>query len=154
LLQEMIGEYPGTVLVVSHDRDFLDRVATSTLVAEGAGAWVEYAGGYSDMLVQRGTAPVASTKVKTASRTTALAPTAQGAKAPGLTFKQQHELKTLAAEIEKLKQQLPKLEAAVAVQDLYTKDPKRFAAATAALAVAQAALSKAEDRWLELELIK
>jgi ATP-binding cassette subfamily F protein uup len=154
LLQEMIGEYPGTVLVVSHDRDFLDRVATSTLVAEGAGAWVEYAGGYSDMLVQRGTAPVASTKVKTASRTTALAPTAQGAKAPGLTFKQQHELKTLAAEIETLKSRLPALEAAVAAPDLYRNDPKRFAMATAALAAAQAALSKAEDRWLELELIR
>ena len=54
LLQEMLGDYPGTVLLVSHDRDFLDRVASSTLVAEGEGRWVEYAGGYSDMLVQRG----------------------------------------------------------------------------------------------------
>ena len=58
LLQEMIADYPGTVVVVSHDRDFLDRVASSTLVAEGRGRWTEYAGGYSDMVAQRGAAPV------------------------------------------------------------------------------------------------
>ncbi len=54
LLQEMLGDYPGTVIVVSHDRDFLDRVATSMIVAEGEGVWTEYAGGYSDMVAQRG----------------------------------------------------------------------------------------------------
>src|SRR5690349_16389657 len=54
LLQEMLGDYPGTVVVVSHDRDFLDRIATSVIVAEGEGAWTEYAGGYSDMVAQRG----------------------------------------------------------------------------------------------------
>ena len=54
LLQEMIADYPGTVILVSHDRDFLDRTVTSLLAAEGDGRWVEYAGGYSDMLAQRG----------------------------------------------------------------------------------------------------
>ncbi len=66
LLQEMLAEYPGTVLLVSHDRDFLDRVVTSTLAAEGAGRWVEYAGGYSDMLAQRG--PAADAEPRTAGK--------------------------------------------------------------------------------------
>ncbi len=67
LLQEMLADYPGTVIVVSHDRDFLDRVATSVIVAEGEGRWTEYAGGYSDMVAQRGfgvTAPAAAAKPK------------------------------------------------------------------------------------------
>src|SRR5262249_60650641 len=54
LLQEMLAGYPGTLLLVSHDRDFLDRVATSLIAFEGNGRWIEYAGGYSDMLAQRG----------------------------------------------------------------------------------------------------
>ena len=57
LLQEMLADYPGTLLLVSHDRDFLDRVATSVIVAEGDGRWIEYAGGYSDMVAQRGRRP-------------------------------------------------------------------------------------------------
>ena len=61
LLQERLAEYPGTVLLVSHDRDFLDRVVTSVIAAEGDGRWIEYAGGYSDMLAQRGPAPAAAT---------------------------------------------------------------------------------------------
>jgi ATP-binding cassette subfamily F protein uup len=154
LLQEMIGEYQGTVLVVSHDRDFLDRVASSVLVAEGGGVWQDYAGGYSDMLVQRGAAPVASTKVKTAARTTALAPTAAAGGGPKLSFKQQHELKTLTAELERLRREIPALETALAAPDLYAKDPKRFAAASQKLAASQAALAAAEDRWLELELLR
>ena len=56
LLQELLADYPGTVLLVSHDRDFLDRVVTSVIAAEGDGRWIEYAGGYSDMLAQRGPA--------------------------------------------------------------------------------------------------
>ncbi len=64
LLQEMIGDYPGTVILVSHDRDFLDRTVTSVVVAEGEGRWVEYAGGYSDMLAQRGRGVEARTAAK------------------------------------------------------------------------------------------
>ncbi len=56
LLQDMLADYPGTVVVVSHDRDFLDRVSTSVINAEGQGRWIEYAGGYSDMVAQRGRA--------------------------------------------------------------------------------------------------
>ncbi|OYV32308.1 MAG: elongation factor 3 [Rhodospirillales bacterium 20-64-7] len=153
LLQEMLGEYPGTILLVSHDRDFLDRVASSTVVAEGAGRWVEYAGGYSDYLRQRGEAAAEPVKPKSASRTPALAPTAAPA-APKLSFKQQHELKQLAAEIETLQKEIARLETALAKPGLYQSDRKKFDAGTAALAAAQTRLAEAEERWLELEVLR
>jgi ATP-binding cassette subfamily F protein uup len=153
LLQEMLGEYPGTILLVSHDRDFLDRVATSTLVAEGAGRWVEYAGGYSDMLAQRGAALVEPARQKTTARTAALPQTT--APVPGkLSFKQAHELKTLTAEVERLQGEIRRQEATLAQPGLYNKDIKKFRAASHALAQAQEALAKAEERWLELEVLK
>ena len=156
LLQEMLGEYPGTILLVSHDRDFLDRVATSTLVAEGDGKWVEYAGGYSDMLAQRGHVLAEPVKQKTTARTAALAPTnAPAAPAAGkMTFKQQHELKTLTAEIEKLHATVKKSEAILAEPGLYNKDIKKFKAASNALTEAQERLVTAEERWLELEVLR
>jgi ATP-binding cassette subfamily F protein uup len=153
LLQEMLGDYPGTILLVSHDRDFLDRVATSTLAAEGDGKWVEYAGGYSDMLAQRGEAATAApAKQKTTARANALAPTTATPKT--LSFKQQHELKTLNAEIERLNGEIKRQEAKLAQPGLYNKDIKAFRAASNALADAQEQLATAEERWLALELLK
>jgi ATP-binding cassette subfamily F protein uup len=153
LLQEMLGDYPGTILLVSHDRDFLDRVATSTLAAEGDGKWVEYAGGYSDMLAQRGEAAVvAPAKQKTAARANALAPTTATPKT--LSFKQQHELKTLNTEIERLQGEIKRQEAKLAQPGLYNKDVEAFRAASNALADAQEQLAAAEERWLALELLK
>ncbi len=156
LLQEMLGEYPGTILLVSHDRDFLDRVATSTLVAEGEGKWVEYAGGYSDMLAQRGHVLAEPVKQKTTARTAALAPTAAPPPpaAGKMTFKQQHELKTLTTEIEKLHATVRKNEAILAEPGLYNKDIKKFKAASNALSEAQERLAVAEERWLELEVLR
>ncbi len=153
LLQEMLGEYPGTILLVSHDRDFIDRVVTSTLAAEGEGRWVEYAGGYSDMLVQRSagkTEAAAPVKQKTAARAAALPQTA-GTK---LSFKDQHELKTLTADIERLQHEIKAHEAKLAAPGLYNKDIKAFKAATNALADAHQALAAAEERWLQLELLR
>ena len=153
LLQEMLGEYPGTILLVSHDRDFIDRVVTSTLAAEGDGRWVEYAGGYSDMLAQRSagkTEAAAPVKQKTAARAAALPQTA-GTK---LSFKDQHELKTLTAEIERLQREIKAHEAKLAAPGLYNKDIKAFKAATNALADAHEALAAAEERWLQLELLR
>jgi len=153
LLQEMLGEYPGTILLVSHDRDFIDRVVTSTLAAEGEGRWVEYAGGYSDMLAQRSagkTEAAAPVKQKTAARAAALPQTA-GTK---LSFKDQHELKTLTADIERLQREIKAHEAKLAAPGLYNKDIKAFKAATNALADAHEALAAAEERWLQLELLR
>jgi len=140
-------------LLVSHDRDFLDRVATSTLVAEGNGKWVEYAGGYSDMLAQRGALLDEPVTQKTAARSQALRPTAAPV-AGKLSFKQAHELKTLTAEIEKLHAAVASYENTLAQPGLYSRDVKKFMAATNALAETREALEKAEERWLELEVLR
>ncbi len=156
LLQEMLSDYPGTILLVSHDRDFLDRVATSTLAAEGNGKWVEYAGGYSDMLAQRGDgaamgpAPERQKSSKSAPRQ-ALPQTAGATK---LSFKQQHELKTLGGDIERLQAEIKKTGALLAQPGLYNKDIMTFNAASNALATANAKLAAAEERWLALEMLR
>jgi len=155
LLEEMLSDYPGTVLVVSHDRDFLDRVATSVVVAEGEGVWTEYAGGYSDMVAQRGfgvTAPEAPAKVARGGRTVAMAAIAQP-KAK-LSFKQKHALDTLPRQIAGHTAEIARLNALLADPKLYARDPKAFADASAKLTAAETAKAKAEDEWLELETIR
>ncbi len=156
LLQEMLGDYPGTVIVVSHDRDFLDRVATSVIVAEGDGVWTEYAGGYTDMVAQRGfgvRAPEQAAKPK-AGRTAPLAPIVPPTPKGKLSFKQKHALETLPKEMDKLRAEIGKHNATLADPNLYAKNPSAFAAASQALTDAEAALVKAENDWLELEMIR
>jgi ATP-binding cassette subfamily F protein uup len=155
LLQEMLGDYPGTVVVVSHDRDFLDRVATSVIVAEGEGVWTEYAGGYSDMVAQRGygvTKPEVE-KAPKAGRNAAMPSIAPQAKVK-LSFKQKHALETLPKQIAKHAAEIERLNALLADSKLYARDPKAFADATAKLAAAESAKAKAENEWLELELLR
>ena len=150
LLQEMLADYPGTVLLVSHDRDFLDRVVTSTLAAEGGGRWIEYAGGYSDMLRQRGPAVAAvPEKLRSGSK-----PGPAKASARKLSFKDKHALETLPAQLEQINGVIAGLQAKLADGGLYRRDPAGFAQATTGLAAAQAKLAKAEERWLELEMLK
>jgi len=154
LLQEMLGDYPGTVIVVSHDRDFLDRVATSVIVSDGGGHWTEYPGGYSDMVTQRGygvTAPIAAQRPK--ADKPAAPPPPPPAKQK-LSFKQKHALETLPREIARLEGEIGKLNAALADGSLYARDPKAFNDKSRALEAAQSALSKAEDEWLELETLR
>ncbi len=154
LLQEMLADYPGTILLVSHDRDFLDRVATSTLAFEGNGKWQEYAGGYSDMLLRRAAPDDAAVKPKTAARTAALPQTAATSAAAKLSFKQLHELKQLTTSIEILQADIAKLTAKLAEPGFYNRDIKAFRAATNALADAEAKLAESEERWLTLEMLK
>ncbi len=158
LLQEMLADYPGTVIVVSHDRDFLDRVATSVIVADGNGVWTEYPGGYSDMVSQRG---YGVTKPETAARPKAEKPVPVApapAPAPAgrqkLSFKQKHALETLPKEIAKLEAEIARLNAILADGNLYVRDPGKFTDTSKALEKAQAALGKAEDEWLELEALR
>jgi ATP-binding cassette subfamily F protein uup len=157
LLQEMIGDYPGTVIVVSHDRDFLDRVATSVIVAEGQGRWTEYAGGYSDMVAQRGFG-VAKPEIEKVEKLGRQSPAPSAAPPSAgrqrLSFKHKHALETLPKEIARLDAEIVRLNAALADPSLYTRDPKGFAAASARLEAAQAAKAKAEDEWLEIELLR
>jgi len=153
LLQEMLADYQGTVLLVSHDRDFLDRVVTSTIAAEGGGRWQDYAGGYADMLTQRGTpasAKSAARKMRVLDEAAAAKPTARK-----LSFKQLHELEKLLPDtIAKLQADMVRYQRVLTDPNLFTRDPKKFQATTSALAQAEIDLSKSEERWLELEMLR
>jgi ATP-binding cassette subfamily F protein uup len=154
LLEEMIDDYPGTVLLVSHDRDFLDRTVSAVIVAEGGGRWNAYAGGYSDMVAQRGegvTAKAVKTEVR-APREKSEAPV--GAPKTRLTFKDKHALETLPARIAALEAETGRLTKLIADPSLYARDRAAFDTASAALAAAQADLATAEDEWLRLEELR
>jgi ABC transport system ATP-binding/permease protein len=152
MLQEMLADYPGTILLVSHDRDFLDRVATSVLMAEGNGKWTEYAGGYSDMVAQRG-AGVEARKVKAEPAKSTSQPRTETQQAPRkLSFKEKHALETLPATMKKLEGEIAALEAKLADASLFTRDPKAFEHSASRLTAAREELAKAEEQWLELEM--
>ncbi|MCE1237911.1 MAG: ATP-binding cassette domain-containing protein [Hyphomicrobiales bacterium] len=157
LLEEMLGDHPGTVIVVSHDRDFLDRVCSSVVMSEGEGRWVEYAGGYSDMVAQRG-AGVAARRVEKADAAPKAEKTVRVAEEPAkkrrLSFKEKHALETLPGKIETLQKELGQLHAMLADPDLYARDPARFDKVSKAVDERQTALAAAEDEWLALEMLR
>ena len=157
LLQEMIADFAGTVLLVSHDRDFLDRTVTATVHAEGGGRWIVYAGGYSDMLTQRGTPPGSDAKQLLAKKP-AKQPAPKPAPSKGgkskLSFTERHKLETLPDEIEKLEAAIAPLQAQLADPQLYSRDSAAFQKASDALAKAQEALAAAEEEWLRLEALR
>ena len=145
LLQEVIADYDGTVLIVSHDRDFLDRTVTVTLGLDGSGQVDVIVGGYADWVAKRQPrsgprpekkAPAAPPPPKTA--------------ATKLSYKDQRDLDLLPPTIDKLEQAIARDEEALADPSLYTRDPKRFAALTKAIEQARADKDAAEERWLEL----
>ena len=148
ILQDMLGDYSGTILLVSHDRDFLDRIATSTLAAEGDGRWVEYAGGYADMLAQRGEMGDVSGQAR---KSAATSPKRQVERA-AFSFKDRHRLKTLDAEITKLHAEIASLEAILADPDLFKINPRKFETTSGKLSDLQDCLTAAETEWLDLEL--
>jgi len=156
LLQEMIADYPGTVLVVSHDRDFLDRIVTSVLMAEGDGRFVEYAGGYSDMVAQRGQGVEAKRRAKPDADK---APQASIPKEPAaakrrLSFKDKHALQNLPVQMARLEAEIAALREELANTVLYVRDPDRFAQAASRLSKLQSELAAAEDRWIEVEMLR
>ncbi|WP_114394581.1 ABC-F family ATP-binding cassette domain-containing protein [Oleisolibacter albus] len=152
LLEEVLGDYEGTLLLVSHDRDFLDRLVTSTIAVEGDGEATEYAGGYSDYLVQRkAAAEPAAAAARPAARTAE--PAAPKAKKK-LSFKENRELEELPARMAALEKTIKTQEARLADPSLYAKDPKAVTKAGEDLHKAQAELAAAEERWLELETLK
>jgi ATP-binding cassette subfamily F protein uup len=156
LLQEMIAEYPGTVFLVSHDRDFLDRTVTSLLMAEGNGRFVEYAGGYSDMVAQRGSGVAA--KVLVAAAQPRISGTGNGAKQAQqkrrMSFKDKHALEKLPKQIAGLESEIAALQKELTDGALYARDPARFAAIMARLGESQASLAASEDRWIALETLR
>jgi ATP-binding cassette subfamily F protein uup len=153
LFQEMLADYPGTVLLVSHDRDFLDRVVTSVIAAEGGGRWIEYAGGYSDMVAQR-RGGGSDGAAKPAAKPQKPKPTMQPAAKRKLSFKQKHAHETLPARIEALEASIARLQTTLADPGLYARDPAGFEKAAAALDAATADLAAAEEEWLSLELLR
>ncbi len=162
LLQEIVAGYNGTVILVSHDRDFLDRTVTSTIAPASPdapdGRWIEYAGGYTDMLAQRKGAADEKRKAEKAKTDTAPAASAtasEPAKSKSkLSFKQKFALENLPKEIAKTEAEIAKHDQAMADPNLFSKDPKAFAKLAEQAAALREKQAKMEEEWLELEMLR
>ncbi|MEC9243885.1 ABC-F family ATP-binding cassette domain-containing protein [Nitratireductor rhodophyticola] len=157
LLQELVEDFPGTVLLVSHDRDFLDRTVTSTIAPAGDGRWIEYAGGYSDMMAQRKGEELERRKARGAEQQKAKpAGNAGGSKsaAKKLSYKQKFALETLPKKIDELADEIAALEEKLADPNLYTRDAAAFQRFSKELDTARASREKMEEEWLELEMLR
>jgi len=162
LLQEIVAGFAGTVLLVSHDRDFLDRTVTSTIAPADPespdGRWIEYAGGYSDMMAQRRGAIEEKRKAEKAEKAKAAdTPSAASADAKGkakLSYKQKFALENLPKEMEKAEKEIAAREAKMADPNLFTKDPATFNKLAAEMEKLRDSLTKMEEEWLELEMLR
>ena len=161
LLQEIVAGFPGTVILVSHDRDFLDRTVTSTIAPAVPdapdGRWIEYAGGYSDMMAQRKGALEERRKAeKAAEKAKAEAsPAVEAPKGKGkLSFKQKFALENLPKEMAKAEAEIAKREEKMADPNLFTKDRKTFDKLAAEMEKLRDSLTKMEEEWLELEMLR
>ena len=158
LLQEFLADYAGTALVVSHDRDFLDRVCTSVIASDGDGIWHQYSGGYTDMVAQKGSGVVkrkeAVPSTKAEQPKSASGEPVQPSRKEKLSFKQKHALETLPAEIAKLEDEIAKLKKALEDPQLYAREPKKFEKFATALSEREKTLAKHEEEWLELEMLR
>ncbi|MGN6307263.1 MAG: ABC-F family ATP-binding cassette domain-containing protein [Mesorhizobium sp.] len=158
LLQELVAGFAGTVLLVSHDRDFLDRTVTSVIAPEGDGRWVDYAGGYSDMLAQRGGKRLDDRKTQrkadAAPATAKAEPAAPKAPTKKLSYKQQFALENLPKKIEAVGAAISRLEDAIADPAYYERDPTGFQKTIAALDKERETLAALEEEWLELEMLR
>lgn len=155
VLEDMIGDYPGTVLLISHDRDFLDRLVSSVIAPEGNGLWIEYAGGYSDMLAQRG-ADLTREGGKPEKDKPAKAAVTAESQAPKrkMKFKEKHALETLPKTMAALNQKANELQSKLDDAQFYIRDRAGFEKVTGDLAETQRKLAAAEEQWLELEILR
>lgn len=143
MLQELLADYKGTLVLVSHDRDFLDRTVTEVLAFEGDGQVQSYIGGYSDYIEQ--------SKPRTAPQKQVVKKEEPKKPAAKLSYKFKFELDNLPAKIEKLEHEISELDETLADSELYTTDPEKFDAAMKRYGKAKQELEKAELRWIELE---
>ncbi len=155
VLEETLADYSGTVILISHDRDFLDRTVNSVIAPDGGGRWIEYAGGYSDMIAQRGADLSGRTTERPAPKETrTAAPDTPARPKRKLSFNEKYALETLPTEIAKLEAEMKTLQARLDDPQLFARDRKTFDEATARLASAQAEHHAAEEKWLKLELMR
>ncbi len=155
LLQELVADYKGTVVVVSHDRDFLDRTVTRTIGFEGDGEWQVYAGGYSDMVDQRGRGVQARKAAERAAKEKSHSKSAASSVSkPKLSYKHKFRLEKLPLEMESLEAQKTALEMKMADAEFFKRDPDGFNAALAEFQTVQAKLEACEEEWLELEILR
>lgn len=149
LMQELLGNYDGTVILVSHDRDFLDRVAATTIAMEGDGKATIYAGGWTDYLSQRGQDDFSESVIK--SKTTKGKPEAKQSTKSAISFTEKHRLEALPSEMARLEAEIGKLQELMSDPELFTANPVKFKKATDALIERQSKLDAAEEEWLALE---
>ncbi|MBZ9815596.1 ABC-F family ATP-binding cassette domain-containing protein [Mesorhizobium sp. CA7] len=158
LLQELVAGFAGTVILVSHDRDFLDRTVTSVIAPDGGGRWIEYAGGYSDMLAQRGGSRLEDRKARSKTEASEAGPKAEPAAPKGaakkLSFKQKFALDSLPKKIEAVTASISRLENNIADPSFYERDPASFQKTIAALDKERTTLAALEEEWLELEMLR
>ncbi|MCK9915887.1 ABC-F family ATP-binding cassette domain-containing protein [Microbacteriaceae bacterium K1510] len=156
VLEDMLADYPGTVLLISHDRDFLDRLVSGVVVPESDGRWIEYAGGYSDMLTQRGADLAREAPKAEASKAAkeAAAASEPAAAKKRLSFKDKHALETLPKSIAAWQAEAATLQAKLDDPSFYTRDRAGFEKITGALGELQQKIATAEEQWLELEILR
>ena len=161
LLQELVAGFAGTVVLVSHDRDFLDRTVTSIIAPEGNGTWLEYAGGYSDMMAQRKEKALERRNAKSGSAATPAAGGSATAEAAPkrdekrkLSYKQKFALETLPGKLEALASEIDQLDQKMADPNLYAKDPGLFAKIADQLEKKRSDRDAMEEEWLELEMLR
>ncbi|MEO1703053.1 MAG: ABC-F family ATP-binding cassette domain-containing protein [Pseudomonadota bacterium] len=156
VLQELIADFDGTVLLVSHDRDFLDRTVNVTIAPDEsrAGHWIRYAGGYADMVAQRKNETVKSAEPDK-KKAKKVAEQQDKPKSTGkLTYKIKYALEKLPAEIDALNGEISELSKKMADPDLFSKDPEKFDALSRALTEKQDLVSAKEEEWLEAEMAR
>jgi ATP-binding cassette subfamily F protein uup len=159
VLEDMLADYPGTVLLISHDRDFLDRLVNGVIAPDGNGRWLDYAGGYSDMLVQRGSdltreqrnVPPKANKIANEPTPPRSEPQPSRRR---MTFKDKHALETLPATIAALRAEAVRLQSKLDDPRYYARDRAAFEQTTAALGEVQREIEAAETQWLELEILR
>jgi len=151
LLQDLLGDYPGTVLLVSHDRDFLDRVASTTVALEGAGRAVVYAGGWTDMVAQRGERAAQPTSAAEKKHMKDVWQEVEKPVKQALSFTEKHRLDELPKVMARLEAEIARLSELLSDPAIYTAQPVKAQKAADALAERQARLEQAEMEWLALE---
>lgn len=157
VLEEMLSDYAGTIILISHDRDFLDRVVNAVIAPEGNGRWIEYAGGYSDMLAQRAEDLPSRRRADPKPARAESAAIVERERKPSkkrLSFHEKHALETLPAEIEKLQSAVRTLQARLDDPGFYARDREAFEKTSLTFEAARRKLAEAEERWLELEILR